>query len=345
MIKSSTPDSREAYLAGIVCYALWGALPLYFHLLSALGVGSFEMIAHRALWAAPWAGSLVLLAREGGQVAAVLRRPQTLGVLALSTLAILANWTIFVVAVDTGHVIEASRGYYINPLMNMAAGALLFRERMDRSGKIAVALAAVGVAIQAAALGRAPTISLGIAISFCIYAILRKRAKAEAQTGLFIECVPYDPRPHLRAASAAERRRPFRRRRGVTVLLLLAGPVTVVPLALFAWSARRMPLSAVGFLQFIAPTLQFLLGLSFGESLTPTRALSFGFIWLGVGGLRLRRLATDARAGRDLERTRKSGSTFPPASRSKQLESITAPVRKRDRLDQPRVTRPSPWPR
>ncbi len=111
----------------------------------------------------------------------MLRRPQTLGVLALSTLAILANWTIFVVAVDTGHVIEASLGYYINPLMNMAAGALLFRERMDRSGKIAVALAAVGVAIQTAALGRAPTISLGIAISFCIYAILRKRAKAEAQ--------------------------------------------------------------------------------------------------------------------------------------------------------------------
>ena len=284
MIKSSTPDSREAYLAGIACYALWGALPLYFHLLSALGVGSFEMIAHRALWAAPWAGALVLLARQGGQVAAVLRRPQTLGVLALSTLAILANWTIFVVAVDTGHVIEASLGYYINPLMNMAAGALLFRERMDRSGKIAVALAAVGVAIQTAALGRAPTISLGIAISFCIYAILRKRAKAEAQTGLFIECA-YLTIPaliyvlHLQASGAGH----FGAGARVTILLLLAGPVTVVPLALFAWSARRMPLSAVGFLQFIAPTLQFLLGLGFGESLTPMRALSFGFIWLGVG--------------------------------------------------------------
>ncbi len=146
---------------------------------------------------------------------------------------------------------------------------------------------------------------------------------------------------HLQASGAGH----FGAGAGVTILLLLAGPVTVVPLALFAWSARRMPLSAVGFLQFIAPTLQFLLGLGFGESLTPMRALSFGFIWLGVGVFAFGAWRRTRMLAGISERTRKSGSTFPPASRSKQLESITAPVRKRDRLDQPRVTRPSPWPR
>ncbi len=284
MTSNPAPDGRPAYLAGIACYVLWGLLPLYIHLLATLGVGSFELIATRALWSAPWAGALVLLARQGGQVAAVLRRPKTLGVLALSTLAILSNWTIYVVAVDTGHVIEASLGYYINPLMNMAAGALLFRERMSRGSKIAVGLAAVGVAIQTAALGQIPAISLSLATTFCIYAILRKRAKADAQTGLFIECV-YLTIPallyvlHLQASGAGH----FGAGAAVTILLMLAGPATVVPLALFAWSARRLPLSAVGCLQFIAPTLQFLVGLAFGEPITPMRALSFAFIWLGVG--------------------------------------------------------------
>jgi chloramphenicol-sensitive protein RarD len=189
-----------------------------------------------------------------------------------------------VAAVDTGHVIEASLGYYINPLMNMAAGALLFHERMSRGSKIAVGLAAVGVAVQTAALGQVPAISLSLATTFCIYAILRKRAKADAQTGLFIECV-YLTIPallyvlHLQASGAGH----FGAGAAVTILLMLAGPATVVPLALFAWSARRLPLSAVGFLQFIAPTLQFLVGLAFGEPFTPMRALSFAFIWLGVG--------------------------------------------------------------
>ena len=276
-------EGRAALIAGMACYLLWGFLPLYFHALALLGVGSWEMIAHRTLWSVLWAGGLVLLARQGGQVAAVLRQPRTLGILALSTLAIFANWTIYVFAVNAGHVIEASLGYYINPLMNMAAGALLFRERMSVEGKVAIGLAAVGVAIQTLALGHLPVISLGLALSFCVYAILRKQVKADAQTGLFIECA-YLAVPgliyvlHLQSTGAGH----FGGGVSVTTLLMLAGPATVVPLALFAWSARRLPLSAVGFLQFIAPTIQFLLGVALGEAFTPMRALSFTFIWLGV---------------------------------------------------------------
>ncbi len=281
---NKTPDeARTAVIAAVGCYMLWGFLPLYFHLLSNLGVGSWEMIAHRTLWAAPWAFLAVLLAKQAGQVAAVLRQPKTLLILACSTAAIFINWSIYVFAVNAGHVIETSLGYYINPLMNMAAGAILFRERITREGAIAIGLAAVGVAIQTAALGHLPVISLGVALSFCAYAILRKQVKADAQTGLFIECA-YLAIPgliyvlHLQSTGAGH----FGSGAGVSTLLLLAGPATVVPLALFAWSARRMPLSAMGFLQFIAPTLQFLVGMSLGEAVTPMRALSFVFIWLGV---------------------------------------------------------------
>ena len=283
MPPSSQTEGRSAYAAGVGCYVLWGFLPLYFHLLSNLGVGSWEMIAHRSLWSVLWAGGLVLLARQSGQVAAVLRQPKTLGVLLLSTLAIFSNWTIYVFAVNAGHVIEASLGYYINPLMNMAAGALLFRERMSNEGKIAIGFAVVGVAIQTIALGHLPIVSLGLAFTFCVYAILRKQVKADAQTGLFIECA-YLALPgllyvwHLQSTGQGH----FGGNAGATALLALAGPATVAPLALFAWSARRLPLSAVGFLQFIAPTLQFLLGVAFGEPFTALRALSFVFIWLGV---------------------------------------------------------------
>ncbi|WP_419319132.1 EamA family transporter RarD [Caulobacter sp. ErkDOM-E] len=281
---SKTPDeARTAVIAAVGCYMLWGFLPLYFHLLAKLGVGSWEMIAHRTLWAAPWAFLAVLLAKQAGQVAAVLRQPKTLLILACSTAAIFINWSIYVFAVNAGQVIEASLGYYINPLMNMAAGAILFRERISREGAIAIGLAVVGVAIQTAALGHLPVISLGLALSFCAYAILRKQVKADAQTGLFIECA-YLAVPglfyvlHLQSTGAGH----FGSGAGVSTLLLLAGPATVVPLALFAWSARRMPLSAMGFLQFLAPTLQFGVGIALGEAVTPMRALSFGFIWAGV---------------------------------------------------------------
>jgi chloramphenicol-sensitive protein RarD len=283
-LTTKSPDeARTALIAGVGCYLLWGFLPLYFHLLAVLGVGSWEMIAHRTLWAAPWAFLAVLLARQGPQVMAVLRQPKTLMILACSTAAIFTNWSIYVFAVNAGHVIETSLGYYINPLMNMAAGAILFRERISREGAIAIALAVIGVAIQTAALGHLPIISLGVAFSFCAYAILRKQVKAEAQTGLFIECA-YLAIPgllyvlHLQATGVGH----FGAGAGVTTLLLIAGPATVVPLALFAWSARRMPLSAMGFLQFIAPTIQFLIGVVLGEAFTPMRALSFVFIWLGV---------------------------------------------------------------
>lgn len=276
-------EQRAALIAGAVCYSLWGVLPLYFHALSAMGVGDFEMIAHRLVWSAPVALVLVWLAGRGPEAWALRADARTLGWLALSTLFILINWSVYIWAVNAGRVLEGSLGYYINPLLNMAAGAVLFRERMALAGKVAIALAAIGVAVQTAALGHLPVVSLALAISFCAYGIIRKRVNASAQAGLLIECLYVLPvgAAYLLWLHAQGQGR-FGEGAGVSALLLLAGPATVAPLVLFAWAARRLPLTAVGFLQFIAPTLQFAVGVWLGEPFTPLRALSFGFIWAGV---------------------------------------------------------------
>lgn len=280
---ASGGEPRQALAAGVGAYLIWGFLPLYFHLLYGMGVGSAEMIAHRTLWAVMWAFALVLMSRQVPQVARVLREPKTLGVLALSTAAILVNWTIYVIAVNDGKVLETSLGYYINPLLNMAVGALLYRDRMGTAGKVAIGLAVVGVAVQTLALGHLPVISLALAVSFCAYGVIRKQVQADAQTGLFIECL-YLTLPGLAYVLWLETSGGghFREGLGVALLLLAAGPATVVPLSLFAWAARRLTMTALGFLQFIAPTLQFCVGIALGEAFTPLRALSFAFIWAGV---------------------------------------------------------------
>ena len=276
-------EGRAALFAGLGAYGIWGFLPLYFPLLAGLGVGAAEMIAHRTVWSVFWAAGLVWLARQGADVRRVLTEPKTLGLLALSTAAIFVNWTIYVVAVNQHKVIEASLGYYINPLLNMAVGALFFRERMPLTGKIAIVLATIGVGVQTVALGHLPLISLGLGISFCAYGVIRKQVKADAQTGLFFECA-YLSLPGLayvlwlQSTGAGH----FLGGWNIALLLLAAGPATVAPLALFSWSARRLSLTALGFLQFVAPTLQFFVGLALGEAFTPMRALSFAFIWAGV---------------------------------------------------------------
>ncbi|HEX4182273.1 MAG TPA: EamA family transporter RarD [Caulobacteraceae bacterium] len=293
--------ARGAVLAGVACYTLWGVLPLYLRAVAASGPQPLEVIAHRALWSVPWAGLLALMAGQARQCLAVLKTPRTFGLLTASALLIAANWTLYVWAVAHGRVLEGSLGYYINPLMNMAAGAVLFRERLDGFGWGAIILATIGVGAQTLALGHPPYVSLALAVTFTFYGLIRKQVAADAQTGLFVECLVLAPLAlgyilwlgHAGAGHFLTRTQP-------TVLLLLAGPVTVVPLMLFAWAARRLPLSTVGFLQFIGPTLQFAIGVEGGESLNALRAVSFAFIWAGVavfafgawrktGGLRLAR--------------------------------------------------------
>jgi chloramphenicol-sensitive protein RarD len=185
--------------------------------------------------------------------------------------------------VNNGKVMDAALGYYITPLVNMAAGALLFRERIDRLGYTAMGLASAGVAVQAAALGGLPIVSLALALSFGGYGIVRKRVAADAQTGFLIECLVVGL-PALAYVLWLTRtgHGHFGAGPAVTAWLVAAGPITAIPLVLFAWAARRIPLSAMGFLQFLSPTISFGIGLAEGEAFTPTRALAFLFIWAGA---------------------------------------------------------------
>ncbi len=275
--------TRPALIAGVACYTLWGLMPLLYQLMARFGADAGEMTAHRALWSVLWAGLLVLLARQGAQVWRVLRQPRMLALLTLTSLLIGANWVLFVWAVSNGRTLEASLGYYINPLMNMAAGALLFRERIDRFGIAAIVFAAIGVVLQTLALGHPPWISLTLATTFCLYGIVRKRIAVDAQSGLFVECLVLTvPGIVWVWWLEASGRGHFSDGWEIALLLSLSGPATVAPLALFAWAARRLPLSTMGFIQYIGPTLNFAIGLAAGEVFTPLRAASFVFIWAGV---------------------------------------------------------------
>jgi len=276
-------ESRPALGAAIACYLIWGIVPLVFQAMGHLGMTPWEILANRTVWAVPVALLFVLLARQGREVLAVLRTPRTLAWLTLSSVLIAGNWGLYIWAVNSGRVLETALGYYINPLLGMAAGALIFNERIDRLGYVAIGLAVLGVGVQAVAVGGLPVVSLVLALSFGGYGIVRKRVAASAQTGLLIECLvlavfglayvvwlQHSGAGHLGKSVPA------------TLWLLSCGPFTAVPLVLFSWAARRIPLSSLAFLQFLGPTSAFAIGVAQGESFTPLRALSFVFIWGGA---------------------------------------------------------------
>jgi chloramphenicol-sensitive protein RarD len=276
-------SARQALIAGVLCYLIWGAIPVLFIVMGRAGASPWEILAHRALWSAPWAGLLVLLAGQASEVRKVFASPRRLALLAVSAAMISSGWAVYVWSVNNGRNIEASLGYYVTPLLNMAAGAAFFRERIDRFGMFAIALAATGVALQWAALGHLPIIALYLAATFWGYGLIRRQIDVDAQTGLFVECLlmtlpglAYIVWLHQSGGGV------FTRTTGQTLLMLTTGPATVAPLALFVWTARRLPFATVGFLQFISPTIGFMVGLAMGERLNSMGLISFAFIWAGA---------------------------------------------------------------
>ena len=301
---TASTESRNALLAGIGCYFLWGFIPLTFQAMAAAGAGPLEIMAHRMVWSVVFAAGLVLAARQSRDLMQALTNPRILGWLILSALLIAVNWTTYVVAVNSHRTLDASLGYYLNPLLNMAAGAWLFREKISRLGVVAIVLAGVGVTLQAFALGHLPWISLLLAFSFCAYGVIRKRVEVGALTGLLIETlILTGPALAWIFWLTAHGQNHFGETTSATLWLLAAGPITVIPMALFAWAARRMPYSTMGFLQFLAPSIVFVIGVLQGEPLGWLRGVSFAFIWLGavvfavgalIGARRLRQAETVA---------------------------------------------------
>jgi chloramphenicol-sensitive protein RarD len=276
------PD-RKPLAAALTCFLVWGLMPLLFQAIARHGGTPWETLCWRTVLSVPCVLLLVALTRQARGVQAVLAQPRLLGLLALSAALIGGNWAIYIWAVDHGHTLSASLGYYINPLFNMAAAAVIFRERVGALGRVAMTMAAAGVALQTWAVGEAPWAALGLAVSFGGYSIVRKVAAVEAQTGLLVECVILGAPAAVYLAMVAQAGgAAFGTNLPVTLWLLASGPWTVLPLVTFAYAARRLPLTAISFIQFLTPTMLFVIGAVQGEPLSALRLASFGFIWAGV---------------------------------------------------------------
>ena len=261
---------------------MWGFLPIYFKVVEA--VPAIEVLAHRIVWAVPFGAIIIMLRRQWTEVREALGHPRTLGLLSLSATFIALNWLVYILAVQSEQIFQASLGYYINPLMYVVIGIALLGERLRRNQSIAVILAAAGVAVLTVSGGQFPVISLTLAISFTIYGVIRSRVAVGGMPGLFIETLVLLPLAGgyllwatFAASAAFDASQPM-----LAVLLMLAGPITVVPLLCFALAARRLRLSTIGIMQFIAPTLQFLVGLMYGEQLTVPHIICFTLIWIAL---------------------------------------------------------------
>jgi chloramphenicol-sensitive protein RarD len=279
---------RTGMLAAVTAFLIWGTFPLYWKQLAA--VPALEIVAHRTAWGFVAVAAWVTWRREWRQVRALATSPRTVLTLAASATLIVLNWGIYVWAVNHGQIVESSLGYYINPLVNVVLGVVLLRERLGRVRRLAVALAAVGVAILTIGYGRFPWISLALALSFGFYGLLRKQVAADAVHGLLYETAILAPVAAGYLAWLAWHGTGALGRTGpkVDALLVLAGAVTAVPLALFAVGARKLPLSTLGMFQYISPTCQFLLAvLLYREPFGAARAVAFSFIWAALAVLTL----------------------------------------------------------
>lgn len=279
----TTVNLRRGYLLGICAYAIWGLFPLYFKLLAQ--VPSAEIVVHRVLWSALCGSLLLLLWKHPGWWRELLEHPKRLLVLTVSGLLIASNWLLYVWAVNHGQMLEASLGYYINPLVNVLLGMLLLGERLRRLQWLAVGLAACGVLQQLWLLGSLPWLSLGLAFSFGFYGVIRKKAPVAALPGLVVETWLLLPlallwlllNPHAVSAQAAFWTD------STALWLLAAGPITLLPLLCFNAAARHLPYTTLGFLQYLAPTLVLLQAVwLFDEHLDANKLLAFGFIWAGL---------------------------------------------------------------
>lgn len=275
-------EIRSGLFAATAAYGLWGFLPLYFQFLGDMP--PLVILAHRIVWSVPTALILIVAFGKWTDFTSVLRQPRMMLTLLASSIAIAANWTIYIWAVTNDRILEGSLGYYINPLIVFVFAAMFFGERFRPLQLVALAVAALGVVNQTLVVGAFPWVSLSLAMSFAIYGAVRKTTAIDSRVGFGIEA--------LLLAGPAVLYLAFFLPAGVTAfgsgdpgliaLLVLAGPLTATPLILFAIGARRLRLSTIGILQYIAPSVQFMIGLAMGEPFTTGHAVTFGLIWTGV---------------------------------------------------------------
>lgn len=267
----------------LAAYLIWGCAPIYFKYLQAIPV--YEILAHRVIWSAVVTGLLIAFMGGGANLLSVCRAPKKLLFLSVTTLLISTNWMIFIWAINNGHMLDASLGYFINPLFNVLLGLIFLNESLSRIKWVAVFLALIGVLIQVVQLGSLPWVSLVLPISFGFYALLRKKIKIEALTGLFIETVLVLPVAiyYLLKIAQTDTANMLTNSWSLNGWLMFAGIVTALPLIFFGQAALRLKLSTLGFFQYLAPSLLFIFAVVFyGEQLGLVKTITFLFIWLGI---------------------------------------------------------------
>lgn len=299
-----SPEARRQRTAGVLAagasYVMWGLFPLYFKALR--DVPPPEVLAHRIAWSVLFMAALITARRTWGDVARQLRVPGTIPTLAASAVLISTNWLVYIWAVGAGHVLEASLGYFVNPLVSVLLGVVFLREALSRRQQLAIGLATAGVVVLMVHEGRPPWVALTLAVTFGLYGLLRKRAQVDSTTGLMAEVALLLP---LAAAwlawQGARGTLHFGTEAGTTALLAAAGVVTAVPLILFAVGVRRLRLATIGLLQYLNPTMQFAMAVFvFGEPFSAWRGATFGCIWASLAIYTVDALARgreEARAG------------------------------------------------
>lgn len=280
---TDSAEGKAGLLSGLAAYTMWGLFPIYF--VAMRHVPALELLSYRIVWSVPF-GLLILLFRK--QIRDTLRalaKPKTLALLTIAAIALAANWGVYIWAIQQNQIFQGSLGYYMNPLLYVLVAVVFFKEKLSLLQGLAILFAFIGVAILTLHGGVFPGISLFLAFSFTIYGVLRKQIDIGAMPGLFIEVLVLvlpaaavlwyvSTQGNLSWGSFDTK---------TDILIILAGPLTVLPLLAFAFAARRIRLSTLGILQYVGPTMQFGCALYFGEPFTTAHAWCFGFIWLGVG--------------------------------------------------------------
>lgn len=273
-------EAKKGIVLAISAYAMWGIAPIYFKLLGH--VSPLEILSHRIIWSFFLLAGLLHVGRQWKAVVTVFQSKSKLFYLLLTSLLIGGNWLIFIWAINSNHMLDASLGYYINPLLNVFLGMLFLGERLRKLQWFAVLLAAIGVGIQLVLFGSIPIVALALASTFGIYGLLRKKVGVGAQSGLFIETLVLLPMATLYLFLLADSPTSSLAVNDwhLNLLLVSAGLVTTLPLLCFTGAATRLKLSTLGFFQYIGPSFMFLLAvLVYGEAFSSDKAVTFLFIW------------------------------------------------------------------
>jgi chloramphenicol-sensitive protein RarD len=280
--KNKQDHTKTGLLSALVAYSFWGVMPVYFKIVDA--VPSMEVFAHRVLWSVPFGLIVILIRKQWHEIKRAAINPNVIKFLFLSALLISTNWYLYIVAVQTNEILQASLGYYINPLLYVLVGVTFLNERLRTLQLVAIFIAAIGVLILTLSTGKFPWIAVSLAITFTAYGVIRKNVDVGAMPGLFIETIFILPFAIGYFYFLANNGTLFFGNDHLldSFFLILAGPFTVFPLLFFAIAAKRLRLTTIGMMQFLAPTMQFVVALIYGEALSQASFICFICIWIAI---------------------------------------------------------------